>query len=141
MERINLQDSNVSAIHKMAEGNHGAARALIEIWSNCPSIDPINGLGGLGPILMLDTLGIYADQIWVLFSDICDRNVARTIAVIRAAQLGHIDGNLLKKACNRQDYRGRDMIAVEDLYEKVKIDVPGFDPENIAGFPTQSINP
>lgn len=141
MSRINLQDSNVSAISKMAEGNHGAARALVDIWTKGPSIDPDNGLGGFGPILMLDTLEIYAEKIWVLFNDICDRNVARTIAVIRAAQLGYINDNLLKNACNRQDYKGRDIVLVEELYKKVKAELPEFDPENIADIPIESINP
>lgn len=139
MARIDLNDNATSVIYKMSDGNHGSVRALLDIWSNGPVIDPYNGLGGLGPILMLDTLEIYSEQIWVLFSDICDRNIARTIAVIRAAQLGYINGNVLKMACNRQDYSGSEMVPVEELYKKVKAEVPDFDILNTANFSEEAV--
>lgn len=127
MSRINLQDSTMDAVIKMSDGNPGAMNVLMEILSKGKYIDPNDPMQGLGSVLMLDTLEIYGTDIYVLHNDICERNLARTLAVIRSTQLGFFDGSILKNACSRQDYSGKEMIPVHTLYMKVKERLPNFD--------------
>jgi hypothetical protein len=125
-ERIKLTDSTMDIVTKMSEGNPGAINVLIQMLTP-NTIDPDNRLGGLGAILMLDSLRIYGTDIYVLNSDICGRNLAKTLAVLRAVQLGLFSGDILKDASHRQDYSGRELVPVEELYTKVKEKLPNFD--------------
>jgi len=44
------------------------------IPKHCESIDPDSNFGGLGPLLLLDTLSIYGPRIWQLYKDVCARS-------------------------------------------------------------------
>lgn len=127
--RIKLTDSIQSVITKMAEGNPGAAIAMIELVEKGAAIDPDSAWGGWGALMSLDTADIYGSGIYVLFSDICDRDPAKTIAVLRACQLGILPEATLKDACSRQDRSGKQIINPEDLYKKVKEELPNFNPQ------------
>ncbi len=131
MSRIQLTDNALSAITKMSEGNPGAAIVMMEmVKPQSNEIDPDSFMGGLGKILSLDTLEIYGSDIYVLHNDICERNMIKMFAVLRAHQLGFLNGNLLRDACHRQDRTGKDIIDVEDLYTKVKERLPNFKQSN-----------
>ena len=97
MSKINLEDTAVSAIAKMADGNPGAMGALMEIFKEAGEIDPQAFGGGISPILSLDTLEIYGTDIYVLFNDQCGRDVRRMIMILRAWQLGLFDHDRLRK--------------------------------------------
>lgn len=125
--RINPNDETVNALVKMADGNPGAAVAIGQILKRANEIDPEMALGGLNYILLLDEYGIYGTDIYVLFSDICDKDLAKMLAVIRATQLGILDPKLLSAACAQQDYSGKDIIKPDEVFEKVKETVPSFD--------------
>lgn len=125
--RIELTDSIKDICVKMSEGNPGALSAIVEIIKNGERIDPDSFAGGLGTVLMLDTFGIYGTDIYILWSDICERDTAKMIAVLRACQLGHFSDRILKDAANRQDRTGRTLIPVQELYEKVKGELENFD--------------
>lgn len=127
MSKIQLTDNTRDIIIKMSEGNPGAMTALMEILSIGKMIDPDDHFEGLCAILELDAHGIYGTDIYVLYSDICNKNLAKTLAVIRATQFGFFDGNLLANACHRQDYSGREIVPVEELYQRVKEKLPNFD--------------
>jgi hypothetical protein len=125
-ERIELNDSTMDVVMKMSDGNPGAMQVIMQMLQP-NDIDPDNGLGGLGPILLLDTYGIYGTDIYILHSDICDRDLVKTLAVLRATQLGIFSERTLKDACHRQDRSGKDMVPVEELYLKVKQRLRNFD--------------
>jgi len=125
-ERIKLEDTIVSAVMKMSDGNPGALSTLMEIYSKNPKIDPDDIIQGFGPILHLDSLGIYGTDIYILHNDICERDIVKTLAVLRAVQLGHFNGAILKDACHRQDRSGKSMVPVDELYAKVKERLPNF---------------
>jgi hypothetical protein len=127
MSRIELTDSIMDMAIKMSEGNPGAINAMMELYINNEKIDPQDAFGPFGKLLLLDTFGIYGTDIYVLWSDICDREVVKMIAVLRACQLGILSPAILKDASSRQDYSGKNMISVEDLYFKVKEELPEFD--------------
>ena len=118
------------AVAAMGGGNPGSIAAMAQMCSRSTSIDPDNLLRELGPVVNLDNFGIYDGDIYILFSDICGRDVARTLAVLRATQLGMFDAAVLADACSRQDYSGRAMVPVDDLYKKVRERLPNFDSQN-----------
>ena len=89
MARINdLSMTTIEIITSLADGNPGAVRVMIEMLENGDRIDPDSALGGLGAILSLDTHGIYGSRIWMLYKDVCGEDVAKTLASLRAVQLG-----------------------------------------------------
>jgi hypothetical protein len=133
-KRLTLGMNMMQAITAMTDGNPGAMNAIVTIMQAAPAIDPKGAMGGFGPIMNLDMFGIYGSSIYVLFSDICGKNAARMIAVVRATQLGMFSARELQNASNRQDYSGRDMVPVLDLYKKVRERLPDFDTDNAAGF-------
>lgn len=121
--RIQLNDTPISAITKLGDGNMGAMNVMMQMISS----DHIDlAMGGMGVLLSLDTHGIYGTDIYVLHSDICGNDMVKTLAVLRAVQLGLFDEATLVDACSRQDYSGRDMVPVDELYAKVKERLPKF---------------
>lgn len=130
MERITLSDNVVSAITKMVEGNMGAMNVCMSLIKEGEQIDPQNIMGGFGFILDLDREGIYGTDIYVFWNDICNRETSKMMAVLRAVQLGFFSGEVLANACHRQDYSGRSMVPVDELYQKVIERLPKFDLAN-----------
>lgn len=130
IEKITLSDSISSAISKMAEGNIGAVNACISLIEEGERTDPQNMMGGFGCILDLDREGIYGTDIYVFWNDICNQETSKMMAVLRAVQLGFFSGRVLADACHRQDYSGRSMIPVEELYKMVTERLPAFDSAN-----------
>lgn len=128
-EKIKLTDSTTDVVTKMSEGNIGAMNVIMKILVN-ETIDPDNIMGGIAVILSLDSYGIYGTAIYVLHNDICDCDLAKTLAVLRATQMGMLDHNVLKAACYRQYYSGKNLIPVEELYAKVKQRLPAFNSLN-----------
>lgn len=97
MSKIHLMDSRENVIRKMSQGNPRAMRAIIEIIIKTPSIDPENILDYMGPILLLDTLEIYGPDIYILWNGQCDGDTRELLMLLRANQLGFINGDRLKK--------------------------------------------
>ena len=124
-EKIKLTDSMPEIIYKMSEGNPGAMNALMQILTP-NDIDPDNLMGGLLAVFLLDSYGIYGSDIYILFNDICNRSLVKTLAVLRACQLGLFSSVTLKDACSRQDYSGASMVPVDELYLQVKTRLPNF---------------
>lgn len=125
-ERINLGDSVMDIMMKMSDGNPGAIRVLMELFNKGAIIDPDDFLGGLGAILSLDTYGIYGSNIWILYKDICDEDIVKTLATLRAAQLGFFSIPELRSACSEDSYEAKTPIPVDDLLVKVKERLPKF---------------
>lgn len=126
-ERIKLQDTLSEVIFKMSDGNPGALTAIMALFESNVRVDPDDWMGPLGSIMSLDGYGIYGTDIYILWSDICDKNIVHMIAVLRAAQLGYVSSEVIKDAVSRQDYSGRELLDIDDLYKKVKERLPDFD--------------
>jgi hypothetical protein len=56
--------------------------------------------------MLLDSLGIYGPNVWVIFKDVCEQNHARMLAVLRATQLGMLSSEALLEVSNRQYRNG-----------------------------------
>ena len=126
MSKINLTDNTMDVVVKMSNCNPGAMNVIMLLLTEGSNIDANDVMGGMGKILLLDTYGIYGTDIYVLYNDICERNLSKMVAVIRATQLGLFNSNILKDACSRQDYSGRKLVPLDELCQKVKERLPLF---------------
>lgn len=120
MSRLELSDTGMDVIGKMAEGNPGAISAMMNILEKHESIDPQSMMGGLGALMILDTWEIYGTDIYVLWSDKCNRDVRQMLMIMRATQLGLFPSSKLKEMAGDQS-RQIDLTDEEwtDLDEKV----------------------
>lgn len=117
------QDMNLfEAMSKLSGGNPGALTVLIHVFKENESIDPDDAFKGLGPILSLDTLGIYDERIWMLYKDVCREDLAKMLAVLRAWQLGFLGFDKLNHAIDNYG-EGIDM---PSLVSQVKERLPKF---------------
>ncbi len=122
MSRITVDDSSMSAVIKMVEGNPGATVVCAHIMKQGESIDPDAFMGGVGTILWMDTLEIYGTKIWMLFKDVCGEDLVKMLGVLRAVQLGYLSEDQLHRAI--QSYGNG--IDVDDLLKQVQERLPNF---------------
>jgi len=130
--RLELTDTFADACVKMAEGNPGALRLLTELAKHSPVVDPQCAFREIGPLISLDSFGIYGARIWMLYKDVCGGDgddlaasivaCIKTLAVLRACQLGLISRAQLNHAI---DNRGEG-IDVDGLLEAVKAELDDF---------------
>ena len=121
-ERITGNDTTESMLKKMSEGNPGGLRVCMDILTHTPKFDPTNAIGGIGPILLLDTLGIYGSRIWMLYKDVCGERLPYCLATIRGFQLGIVSKADLNYAIDNYG----DGINVEEIAAKVCERIPEF---------------
>ena len=119
--RLELSDTIIDMGVKLADGNPGAARTMMECYS-ISAIDPENAWGNAAIFVALDSHGIYGPRIWMLYKDVCDHNAIGMLALLRAVQLGIITQEKLDIAI---DNRGQD-IDVEYVVVLVKERLPSF---------------
>lgn len=126
MARIKIDTKMSDMFMVMSDGNPGALTALLELFQNTARVDPDNFMREYGSILLLDMFEIYGTDIYILWNDICDRDIVNTIALIRAVQMGIISIELLKDICSRRDGSGKSMINVDEVYSKVSGQLSNF---------------
>lgn len=130
-ERIKLDMSIEDVIMAMGGGNPGALTACMELLSRGEEMDPDAFCGGLNNLLMLDMLGIYEERIYMLWNDVCKRDVGSMIAVLRAHQLDQLAGVDTETLNHAIDNRGAG-IDLDAVVEAVKSRLPNFNPEAVA---------
>lgn len=79
-ERVGLNDTVLSALMKMSDGNPGAAVVLNKIMA-------ASGPVGLMQILHLDSQGIYGPDIWLGFKDVSGEKIDVFLHKLRAGTL------------------------------------------------------
>lgn len=127
---IKLEDTLEEILKKMSTMssggfNPGGLTVLMSMIENSPTIDPDDAFGGLGPILLMDSWGIYGEKIWMLFKDVCGQNIVTTIGILRSCQLGMISPSKLMAAIEN---RGNG-IDVDELLTLVRQRLPNFQKE------------
>lgn len=120
--RICLQDTMMDAVIKLSEGNPGATTVCVQILNKGNSIDPDMVLGGFGILSILDIYNIYGSRIWMLFKDVCKQDLVKTIAALRACQMGLFPIEKLQYAIDNYGER----INVDELHRMVKERLPRF---------------
>ena len=84
-------------IRNLAKGNPGAVRFLAEL-STSEAYDRT--------FEKLEESGIIGGDIYVLCSDICEGDLKKVVNLLDNCPI-----DLLKEACSRQDYSGKEMVA------------------------------
>lgn len=97
MSKIELTDTTMDVLIKMSEGNPGALSALMDMLDAGAKIDPQGALGGLGSIMLLDTWEIYGSDIYILWSDKCQKDCRKMLMIMRACQMGNFSHVKLKE--------------------------------------------
>ena len=97
MSRLDLSDTGMDVIIKMADGNPGAITAMMAIMEKHDEIDPQTIMGGMGAIMILNTWGIYGTEIYILWNDKCNRDVRQMLMLMRATQMGMFSHTKLKE--------------------------------------------
>lgn len=120
--KITLEDSPMDILLKMSEGNPGALSVCMQLLEKGGQIDPDSALGGLGPIMTLDTLNIYGSRIWMLYKDVCGESLSKMVAVIRGSQLGYVTSVQIQHAIENYG----DGINVEEICAAVAKRLPRF---------------
>ena len=124
MAKIKLDDTLMTILLKLTEGNPGAATVLVKIVKEADTIDPDASLGHLAILLDLDTLEIYGSNIWILYKDICNSSIKHFIAVLRANQLGFISSKQLREAILTPDPLNK--LLPDSLLTRVQTALPNF---------------
>jgi hypothetical protein len=73
-KKIELNDTMLDIVTKMAEGNPGALSVLVEIIKRNDIIDNI---------LSLDDMNIRGCQIWVGYKDYCNKDIEKFVSSIK----------------------------------------------------------
>lgn len=130
MSRItSLDTSLLDMMVIVSDGNPGAIAALGDMVAVAEATDPDNWAGPYGPPIALDTHGIYGSNIWILFKDICGHSAVRTLAVMRAIQLGIVSEREIKQGiatCGLNGGRDGNTARVDELFAAVRQQLPKF---------------
>lgn len=121
-QRIEITDSPMSMMTKLAEGNPGATNVLIQLFKESAKIDPDSTFQELSGLFFLDIYGIYGHRIWMFYKDVCSNNLVYMEAIMRAVQMGLMNEHKMYHAI---DNRG-DGIDLEDTLKKVREKLPDF---------------
>ena len=79
-ERIKIDMTPQDMIFALAKGVPGAITVAVGLVARADN--------GFMDLLMLDTLGIYESDIWMLYKDVCAQNLDDMHACIQATRLG-----------------------------------------------------
>ncbi len=126
MSRINLDDTLIDIIVKMADGNPGAASVMGELMRDGHLIDPDNMFGGMSCIMRLDSLGIYGPNIWILYKDVCGESIFNLVALLRGFQLGFTNELVIRDHLNVLKSNGIPFAGLDELILKVQEELPNF---------------
>lgn len=122
MERITDPNATLeSAALALCGGNPGAIQVVGNLMATAQEIDPMNLLGPLGVLLNMDSFDIHDDKIWILAKEVCDMDVVKVHAAIRAAQMGIMSHEDLHAAIN-----GEKKLDMDNIVEQVQKKLPGF---------------
>lgn len=120
---LDLKASPKEMIKALVGGNPGALSVCCELFELTPRVDPDALLKGTGTLMGLDSENIWEERIWMLYKDVCGEDLRKTIAILRASQLGIIRSGDLHHAI---DNRGEGL-DVDAACAQVKKRLPRFE--------------
>ena len=130
MAKVRLDDTNMSiddCARKLSGYSQNSYGICLDLFKEGPRVDPDDALRGLSNLLQLDSLNIYDEQIYTLFTDVCNKNVSKVIALLRAHQLGQLAGATEKAIKHAIANRGEG-IDIDAVVKAVKDRLPNFNP-------------
>jgi hypothetical protein len=100
----------------LGKGNPGAITFAIELLKMAEDVD----FKYAAYLFLLEELNIVGPDLYVLWNDICERNMDNVSIIMNSTIYGFLDKDVLKDACSRQDYSGKKLINFLELKEKLK---------------------
>jgi len=98
--------SKLKTFIKLSQGNPGAMQCIAELQSDNQSLDTGASMMERAEILKyIDEHSILGTNLYILYNDLCDRNLHKMYHLISTAPVDEI-----KDAASRQDYSGRKLI-------------------------------
>lgn len=130
-KRIVLGMSVEIMVLAMSGGNSESADVCLELLKKGGKVDSEASFGGgFNSLSMLDKLEIYEERIHMLYKDVCNCDLGKMIAVLRAYQLGKLAGVDIKTLNHAIDNCGNG-IDIEKVVQVVKTRLPKFNPEAV----------
>lgn len=90
--KLELTDSLQDVITKLSEGNPGAINFLFEIIKHQGN----NPIESFGEFLTIDSMHLYGSHLYMLWNDCCNRDVEKSLKIIKGYRLGNIKDNDIK---------------------------------------------
>lgn len=119
MSRVNHKMNLMEAVQAVSNGIPGTIAVLARVMKEYPKYDPENSMGIFGYIFTMDMFQIYDEGLWIIHSRLCDMQIVKTIAILRALQLGLITpreiNNLLQSNLVSLDF----LILITEIRTKV----------------------
>ena len=91
--KIKITDTMYDIIIKLSEGNPGALSFLFEIIKYYGN-DQANLIADF---LIIDNMRLYGSYLYMLWNDCCNRDVKKSLEVIKGYRLGHIKDSDIKE--------------------------------------------
>ncbi len=113
----------------LCNGNPGAISVLSQLikLGQLGEVDPENANREWCYLLALDELDLYGDAIWLLYSDICNRDIIKTAAALRAFQLGLVAELEIESTINFcRTGTGKNWLKDVDFIKAVQNLIPSF---------------
>lgn len=116
MAKIDLNDSIMDIVMKMAEGNPGALTFIMELMKHQQSA----GIDGMVLLLHLDDIGLYGSPLYMLWNDCCDRDLGKVEVVMRNYQFGKLTKDqILKQVSGGRGRPFENLTPVEELLSQI----------------------
>jgi hypothetical protein len=86
--RIKRTMSALEMISAVSGGVPGTLAVIAGITAEYRKVDPDNTMGIFGYLLTMDAFQVYDGDLWNIHSRLCEMQIVKTIAILRALQLG-----------------------------------------------------
>ena len=123
--RVGILNTIPEIFVKLSGGNPDVLSVCMDLFNRGAAIDPDAAMGEIATLLSLDTCHIYEERIWMLYKDVCNEDLVKLIAVLRAWQLGILSVDKLNHGIDNYG-KGLD---VDNLKQQVVARVPAFGKE------------
>lgn len=121
MSRLTLTDGTIEIFMKMSDGNPGAMTCLVELLKKK---DWYANIPGVMMILMLDSIGVYGEKLYMLWNDCCDRDLIKMELVIRNYQMGKLStATILEHVAPVRGLPFENLIPLEELFNTIRFDI------------------
>lgn len=134
-------DEAKELVAEMSQGNPGAMYAMVDLIKDGWMMEPFIKYDPLEYLKLLEELGILGSDIYLIHNDLCGGNVHYMSGLLKAVQLGILEGSTLKAELAKINKGGGSTIDVHQVMLEVKNTVNGFDPLDLYQEEGRDANP
>lgn len=107
-------------VMQLANGNPGAITSLLQLFHQFETCELSEYITFHEVLDVLKDNSIKGTDLYVLFHDIANYNMDDALVILLATKLNILPSAILRDACSKQDYSGRDIINIPKLKEILK---------------------